>query len=1468
MKRLTLCACLLTLIVGLVWANPKGAYRAAPDPVTLYGAISSGKSPVGIYSTTTENPPTLKNLLPVSFYTPVAGVYANGNYYFFSAYMKKNVVIAVKLEKYDANTWTKITDMFPERIVPTALTYDAKSSQVYGCYPNTSNGYDLRTLNLETAMTTVVATLPQQFVALYSDNQGRVYGIGVDGTLYLFDLATGKPNAIGSTGVVPSTDIQGACFDESTGTAYWFARTATESSLYTIDSATGKATKVTDFDNAKISWCGVFSIPKKTVVKPAFITKMRTEFAKTSLTGSFIFTLPDKAENGDALSETLSYKVYVDDAESTTGEGQPGAEISVPVTVTTEGIHKFAVSASLNDVSGQITSIQSFVGQDTPKAPANFQAVKAANSNEVTISWDAVTTGVNGGYINAEAAKYTLTRMPDRVVLGNDITATSFVDKTINSMNNYYYTITVTDGVKTSQTATSNTLLVAEDMGVLPPFSHTFLNEQGLGFFKTIDANNDGNTWTTNKKNVYYNASKENAADDWLVSPKMRLEAGKSYHISMTLMASDASKTEKFEITYGKVAQPSSLTTVICPATTTSSSYTIDQWFTPIFSGSYYIGIHALSDKAQGALGIMNFSISGAVAKSSPAAATDITTKPDAKGELRSQIDFACPTTTFGNTALDAITKVVVTNQTTGSVIATETDVRPGQKVSVIDPAPQAGMNQYTIVCYNTAGAGVVATAGCWAGIDIPAAPSNVTWYQRGSQAVINWEAPTVGMHGGYIDPSKVTYSVYNLETSQDVKKDLKVCIYTDAPQTTDAQTALTYLVYAKNDQGTGDAGRSNSSAFGVGYECPYYESFSQKELQTKPWLISQVSGNNAWQLVDDLAPQASPQDKDRGMVGYSAAKPGSARIESPVLNLTKQVKATLKFWYYMFDTNTDLKVVASNDCGVSWSEIATVPKDVLNQWAIATIDLTPFKDLDHLQIGFEAANNTPGDPVLVDNIFVGHTFDYDLGIQEVNIPTMVHAGNALKGSVVVANKGFKTIDSYQVEYYLNSKQVGTVDGHQLEANATETLPLEIEFPVSYSDYMNITCKVVCSTDEKPTDNEQATLVLVTRSPYPKASDTKAEAKSSKEVVLTWTAPNTTYYPIRTDDMESYEAWSVGGIDVTEDRTTHKMIVKQDRGTIGDYTLIDKDHQPTQYIMGAYDKPIPHLGDGMVCMVMDMTLYGNKSSIMDAHSGNKMLCFWTSPQNDDYFILPELAPNSKYISFWAKSLSARYGLESFDIMVSTTGKEPSDFTVFKSVKDVPTSYKTDFEKGYSFYEFDLPADTKYVAIHYNSKDVLALLIDDITCTPNYETQTLTLNGYNIYRDGVKVNDEPVKETTFTDRLAEDAASASEHAALYAEKTPHYYNVTAVYEEGESGFSETAEPTQTDGIDASTIANGRIYTISDAIVIDGMAGANVAIYTLDGRLVSKVKAAASTQVPVSKGVYLVKVQQYTRKVVVK
>ena len=62
-------------------------------------------------------------------------------------------------------------------------------------------------------------------------------------------------------------------------------------------------------------------------------------------------------------------------------------------------------------------------------------------------------------------------------------------------------------------------------------------------------------------------------------------------------------------------------------------------------------------------------------------------------------------------------------------------------------------------------------------------------------------------------------------------------------------------------------------------------------------------------------------------------------------------------------------------------------------------------------------------------------------------------------------------------------------------------------------------------------------------------------------------------------------------------------------------------------------------------------------------------------------------------------------------------------------------------------------------------------------------QQLTLIGYNIYRDGVKVNDTPVTDTKFTDKVG----------------GAHLYNVTAVYDKGEARFSNTAEVTAAAGI---------------------------------------------------------------------
>ena len=546
MKRIITCLSMLCMLVGLAMASPGPKALAASAETTLYGSISTGMRPAGIYSTTTSNPPTLTNLAAISTWKPSAGVYANGNYYLLSVLQMGSMVRASKLEKYDVNTWIAINSVDPGTNIPTTLAFNPKDGKTYGCYPTATNGFELGVLDLDKGTTTTVGALDQRYVALFADNGGKVYGIGLDGNLCQFNLETAAATVIGATGVTPSMDVQDACFDESTNTVYWFAHTAYECSLYTIDVNTGAATKVTDFPSYKIRWAGVFAKPAKTVEKPAFIAKMRTEFDKSSLTGKFIFTMPDKTESGEALTSNLSYKFFLNDAEYKTGEGAPGAEVEVPVTVPADGKYKFAVCAELDGASGLTTSIEKYIGQDSPKTPANLKAVKAEGSNEITISWDAVTEGVNGGYINTAAIKYSLVRQPDNVTVASDLTTTSFTDKTISAMNNYNYVLMATDGVKSSGAVTSNDVLAGEDLGVALPYENSFLGENGMGFFTTIDANEDGNTWRSNGKNVFYNASKDNDANDWLVSPIVKLEKGKAYHLTMALMVSDLNKQERF----------------------------------------------------------------------------------------------------------------------------------------------------------------------------------------------------------------------------------------------------------------------------------------------------------------------------------------------------------------------------------------------------------------------------------------------------------------------------------------------------------------------------------------------------------------------------------------------------------------------------------------------------------------------------------------------------------------------------------------------------------------------------------------------------------------------------------------------------------------------------------------------------------------------------------------------------------
>ena len=127
-----------------------------------------------------------------------------------------------------------------------------------------------------------------------------------------------------------------------------------------------------------------------------------------------------------------------------------------------------------------------------------------------------------------------------------------------------------------------------------------------------------------------------------------------------------------------------------------------------------------------------------------------------------------------------------------------------------------------------------------------------------------------------------------------------------------------------------------------------------------------------------------------------------------------------------------------------------------------------------------------------------------------------------------------------------------------------------------------------------------------------------------------------------------------------------------------------------------------------------------------------------------------------------------------------------------------------------------------------------------------------LEGYNVYCDGVRINDTPVSDRVYT-----TAADGRAHA----------YRVTAVYDRGESRMSPAA---LIDGSGVASVA-GSTYTVAavdGAVVISGLNGESVSVAAADGRVVASHTSLSGTcRIPVCAGVYLVTVGGNTTKLII-
>jgi len=159
--------------------------------------------------------------------------------------------------------------------------------------------------------------------------------------------------------------------------------------------------------------------------------------------------------------------------------------------------------------------------------------------------------------------------------------------------------------------------------------------------------------------------------------------------------------------------------------------------------------------------------------------------------------------------------------------------------------------------------------------------------------------------------------------------------------------------------------------------------------------------------------------------------------------------------------------------------------------------------------------------------------------------------------------------------------------------------------------------------------------------------------------------------------------------------------------TFAPWTNIDVD-QSTTYTM--QNVTWPGSGAAMAFMVFNPTTTTPPITTFTAHGGTKMAVAIASqtPPNNDWLITPQLNGASQ-IKFWARSLTAEYGLERFKVGVSTTGTNPNNFTIISGTNYIQAPV------DWTEYIYNIPASRVpvYIGIQCVSNDAWFFMVDDV-----------------------------------------------------------------------------------------------------------------------------------------------------------
>lgn len=964
-----------------------------------------------------------------------------------------------------------------------------------------------------------------------------------------------------------------------------------------------------------------------------------------------------------------------------------------------------------------------------------------------------------------------------------------------------------------------------------------------------IDANNDGTcfwhaTSTTPPYAWVHNNGKDGTTfDDYLITPGIELKEGDTYKIS----ADAYGYGHNMSILIGSAPKIADLTNNVKTETLGEDWVNYSGEFVAPYTGKFYIGIRDFAEagKALSDFHVANIRLDRIGGPGTPAAITNLVITPDATGAPKMTFKFNAPNKTYDNKTLESLTKVTIKRD--GAEVKSFENPAPGAALEYTDAPGADGEYSYTFMAFNDKGDGSPTEYLGFAGVDLPALPTNIVATDMGNGKVkITWDPVTKTLHGAEIPAPPIYVVLESGDTDETQLGQTTKCEYIYDAYDVNEQKHFWYAIFPFNSKNEhGSYGKSNDIFAGKAYTLSFLESFENGSPKS-PLAIQHLVFSPAWSLCTDATfSDLNSCDGDNGFLAQKGYINNKSVASTGKISLKDAISPTFSFYIVNInpeDYQNEIAVVVREVGNPEWHEIyhKKIREVVPNKgWGRISVDLKAWKGKD-IHVGLIPTVNYTDDThasyyswTLMDALRVHNLTNKDLGGNMIISSESVDAGQDVDINVTVTNNGEQPSGAYRVDLYKNNKVVDSLNGASLASGKSQVITFSQGTNVADKDQVEFFAKVVLAGDENEKDNTTSVGTIKVNKPiYPAvnglAAEEMAEAKGS--IAVTWTAPSMDQVP-PTPFTETFE-------------TAPSYSLTDACG----WTLVDVDKTP---VAGFQQFNFPGITIGTTLasfFVVDNTAseLGQFASIFGGNNGSKkslgsLLAYSGTP--DDWAISPELYGGAQVVSFYGKNLQDNMP-EKVELWYSTGSLDPNDF-IFVKKWDLTNS-------AYTKYSAYIPEGAKRVAIRHNFEGGI-LQVDDINFRRAGDTkETVTLKGYNVYRDGELLNENPITAMRYVDTNVEEG--------------DHEYAVNAIYDKGESNSRTVTVHSSSVGdvLEGKTAVYGSYGTIE----ILNACGQAVTLVSVDGTVLYNGIGQDNMTIRAAAGIYLVKVADKAYKVTVK